>query len=219
MKTTPLIKLSKASFFTPEKQTVKRKKLTIDELNENDAIVAKLWDMYQNQLRRTHEMMLLYETQRMELEKTKEILQELEFVRKESDKSQRKERDKPLRPISFVEVEKLGKYLKEALYISKSSYAYALIKMLYTLNQLNGKATAAQLFTSSEITEVSGFRYAQHLKGAHMILYSPTENKGYYEITDIGRKFLKGEIQGRQDFDKILIDFGYMQKLVEFDDK
>ena len=122
---------------------------------ESDAMVAKIWDMYQSQLRRTHEMMLLYETQRQELEEAKRQLYELTIVKNEAERKPRKERDKPLDPITFDEVEKLSKYLKDALYISKSSYANALIKMLYTLNQLKGRATAAHLFASAEITEVS----------------------------------------------------------------
>ena len=42
------------------------------------------------------------------------------------------------------------------------------------------------------------------------------ENNGLITITEIGQQFLAGAIKSKEDFDKVLIEYGFMQKLFTF---
>ena len=205
-----LMLLPKAAVVRNNRQhlQVKKKPLNYEELNTNAEMVEKLWEMYNLQLKRTHDMMVLCETQQQELEQAKEQLRLLKATNDEKGNT-RKERERKLEPISFDEVTELGKYLMNYFPVYRTSYAHALVKMLYALKQLRGTATPEQLFNYSEITEVSGFRYANHLKNGNFMVYNPTNKKGYYEITVLGKKFLAKAIKTRKDFENLKVEFGY----------
>jgi hypothetical protein len=55
MKSTALITLSKTQLTRVTKKAEMKALPNMQELNESDGVVDKLWDMYQKQLKRTHE--------------------------------------------------------------------------------------------------------------------------------------------------------------------
>ncbi|OQB59854.1 MAG: hypothetical protein BWX95_02477 [Bacteroidetes bacterium ADurb.Bin141] len=107
-----------------------------------------------------------------------------------------------LEAISYDKLKQLSTNMREIFGydLERVAYRNALVHMLYTLYQLKGQATPEQLFASADLTEVSGYRYATFLKRARMIEYRPTNKKGYYVISEVGKRFIQGEFTNEFDF-------------------
>ena len=196
--TTALMRLPKTS---EKKQSKAMKvKTALRQLDEGDEVVDKIWEMYQKQLKRTHEMMLVCEQLQAEneaLKRAQKLLAENATSPKEP-----KERERKLEPISYDKLNTLTKTLKKIFVnqMPRDSYAQALVHMLYTLYQLRGQAVPDQLFAAADVTEVSGFRYSGFLKNARMMQYGATTKKGYYLLTEAGKAFVQGKITTEEEF-------------------
>jgi hypothetical protein len=118
----------------------------------------------------------------------------------------KEEKEKKLEPIGYDKMKELSKYLKEIFYydIRRTAHANALVHILYTLYQLKGQTTPDQLFASADVTDVSGFRYTSFLKTGRMIHFSPTNKKGLYVITEIGKLFVQGKITTAEEYCKLV---------------
>lgn len=202
MKNTALITLPKASITKVAKKAIMKSLPDMDELTESDGVVDKLWNMYQKQLKRTHEMMVLCDMLQKENEELKRN-QKL-IAENITEKKPKEEKEKRLEPIGYDKLKELTRYLKVIFgsKMERTAYANALAHMLYTLYQLKGQATPDQLFASADLTEVSGYRYASFFKTAKMIRYSPTNKKGYYVLTETGKAFVQGKITTDEEFCK-----------------
>ncbi|MEO5571975.1 MAG: hypothetical protein ABIT08_09190 [Bacteroidia bacterium] len=200
MKNTALITLPKATVTKVSKKTIMKPIPNMDELEESDGVVDKLWDMYQKQLKRTHEMMVLCDAlqkENEELKRNQKLIEENVNVQKPKE-----EKEKKLEPIGYDRLKALSKYLKMIFYseISRTAHANALVHILYTLYQLKGQATPDQLFASADVTDVSGFRYTSFLKTVRMINFSPTNKKGFYVMTEVGKLFVQGKITNDEEY-------------------
>lgn len=194
MKNTALITLPKSPMVKVQKKAAKKAIPTVQELTKGDEVVDKLWDMYQKQLKRTHEMMVLCDALQCENEELKRNQVLLEENTKEQ--KPKEEKEKKLEAIGYEKLKDLTKYLKAIFSskVSRTAHANALVHILYTLYQLKGQATPDQLFASADVVEVSGFRYTSFLKSARFLKFSPTNKKGFYEITEAGKLFVEGKI-------------------------
>jgi predicted transcriptional regulator len=174
----------------------------MEELTENDGVVDKLWNMYQKQLLRIHEMMVRCEALEMENEELKRKQKMIEAAGE--DKTPKEEKERKLQPIGYDKLKELTRFLKIIFLrdISRTAHANALVHILYTLYQLKGQTTPDQLFASADVTKISGFRYMSFLKTARMVRFSPTNKKGLYVITETGKLFVQGKITNEEEFCK-----------------
>lgn len=200
MKNTALITLPKTSLAKVPKKTTMKSLPNMEELNESDGVVDKLWDMYQKQLKRTHEMMVLCDALQRENEELKRNQKLIEA--NEKQEKPKEEKEKKLEAIGYDKLKDLTKYLKLIFYsdISRTAHANALVHILYTLYQLKGQATPDQLFASADVTDVSGFRYTSFLKMTRMINFNPTNKKGFYVMTEVGKLFVQGKITNEEEY-------------------
>jgi predicted transcriptional regulator len=202
MKNTALITLPKASVTRVTKKVTIKQLPNMEELAESDGVVDKLWDMYQKQLKRTHEMMVLCDV----LQKENEELKHNQNVIAENTQEQKpkEEKEKKLEPIGYDKLKELTGYLKIIFSneISRTAHANALVHILHTLYQLKGQSTPDQLFASADVTDISGFRYTSFLKKSRMLKFSPTNKKGMYVMTEAGKLFVQGRITNVEEFSK-----------------
>lgn len=59
------------------------------------------------------------------------------------------------------------------------------------------------MFASVEVTDVSGFRYTSFLKMARIINFNPTNKKGFYVMTEVGKLFVQGMITNEEEFEQV----------------
>jgi predicted transcriptional regulator len=202
MKNTALITLPKTSLTKVTKKAIMKRLPDMEELTENDGVVDKLWDMYQKQLKRTHEMMVLCDVLQKENEELKRNQKLVEVAPEE--KTPKEEKERKLQPIGYDKLKTLTQLLKHFFpgKMTRTAYANALVHMLYMLYQLKGQAAPEQLFAAADLTDISGFRYIGFLKKVRMVKYSPTTKKGYYLLTDTGKEFIQGKLTTEEEFCK-----------------
>ncbi|MEO5570714.1 MAG: hypothetical protein ABIT08_05935 [Bacteroidia bacterium] len=199
MKTTALIKIEKLPVAKPVNITIKKKRLpTAKELSDNEALIAQLWEMYQNQQKRTQEVMLICDQLRQELHELKQ--KELAAPQRTSLVKKEEEKERKLQPIAYDKLILLSKYARQIFEIERMDYANAIVHMLYMLYQLKGRATPDQIFTAADVTDISGFRYVRKLKTLRMLQYHPTSNKGLYLLTEVGKMFVLGKITTLEEY-------------------
>ena len=200
MKNTTLITLPKATVTRVTKKATLKQLPNMEELAESDGVVDKLWDMYQKQLKRTHEMMVLCDALQKEND---ELKRNHKLIAENIQEAKPKEeKEKKLEAIGYDRLKELTGYLKKIFRheVSRTAHANALVHILYTLYQLKGQATPDQLFASADLTQISGFRYTSFLKKARMLNFSPTNKKGLYVLTDAGKHFVQGKITNVEEF-------------------
>jgi len=199
MKTTALVKIEKLPIVKQVGISGKKKRLpTAKELSDNESLIEQLWEMLQNQQRRTQEVMLICDQLRQELHELKQ--KELTAPKSTGLVKQEEEKERKLQPIAYDKLILLSKYARQIFEIERMDYANAIVHMLYTLYQLKGRATPDQIFTAADVTDISGFRYVRKLKTIRMLQYHPTSNKGLYLLTEVGKKFVQGKITTREEY-------------------
>lgn len=199
MKTTALVKIEKLPVVRQVNIAIKKKRVpTAKELTDNEVLIEQLWEMYQNQQKRTQEVMLICDQLRQELHELKQ--KELAAPRRTSLVKQEEEKERKLQPIAYDKLILLSKYARQIFQIERMDFANALVHMVYTLYQLKGRATPDQIFTAADVTDISGFRYVRKLKTIRMLQYHPTSKKGLYLITEIGRMFVQGKITTLEEY-------------------
>ena len=168
MKNTGLMTLPKASLTRVSKSSSLNTLPTMEDLVESDGVVDKLWDMYQKQLKRTHDMMMLCDTLQRENEELK--LNQKMIAEKVIEETPKEEKERKLQAIGYEKLKMLSLLLKKFFYrkVSRTAYANALVHMLHVLHQLKGEASPDHLFAAADLTEISGFRYIGFLKAARM---------------------------------------------------
>jgi predicted transcriptional regulator len=157
-----------------------------------------LWEMLQNEQKRTQQVMLICDQLRQELHELKQ--KELTAPRSTSVVKQAEEKERKLQPIAYDKLILLSKYARQIFRIERMDFANAIVHILYTLYQLKGRATPDQIFTAADVTDISGFRYVRKLKTIRMLQYHPTSNKGLYLLTEVGKKFVQGKITTLEEY-------------------
>ena len=203
MKNTGLMTLPKASITKVTKSASLIMQPTMENVVESDGVVDRIWEMYQKQLQRTHDMMMLCDGLQREIEELKR--NQKMIVEKVAEEAPKEEKERKLEAIGYEKLKTLSALLKKFFNseMSRTAYANALVHMLHVLYQLKGEATPDQLFAAADLTEISGFRYIGFLKKVKMVTYSPTTKKGYYKLTEIGKLFIQGKLTS-EEYRKLL---------------
>jgi hypothetical protein len=200
MKSTALMKLPEMAITKVTKRTLKKTTVFNEGLKQQEDFMDKFLQIYEKQMERIHKLMLMNEKLQKENDELKSTRKLIAQTAKE--KKPKEEKEKMLEAISYDKLKQLSTNLREIFGydLERVAYRNALVHMLYTLYQLKGQATPEQLFASADLTEVSGYRYAAFLKRARMIEYRPTNKKGYYVISEVGKMFVRGEFTNEFDF-------------------
>ena len=174
------------------------------KLNYSEDALLKFQEVYNAQQEIIHELRLENVELRKEimlLERTPKLIETnvTEITPKE-------EKERRLQPIGYDKLKELSGYLYNIFsnHVDRVKYRDALVHMLYTLYKLNGEASPTQLFYSADLVEVTGFRYANFLKRARFVEFSPTNKKGYYLLTDLGKQFIQGKIKTEETFCELI---------------
>lgn len=211
MKSTALIKMPDMAIAKVPKRTLKKTSLFSEGIKKNEDFMDKFLEVYEKQMERIHKLMVMNDAlqrENEELKSTQKLIPQNVF-----EKKPKEEKEKMLDAISYDKLKQLSTYLRDIFGYDLECVAYrnALVHMLYTLYQLKGQATPEQLFASAYLTEVSGYRYAKFLKRARLIEYRPTNKKGYYVISEAGKRFVQGEFTNEKEFcEKLGIERVYL---------
>jgi predicted transcriptional regulator len=200
MKNTALIKLPDMAITKIPRRTLKKSSLISDGLKKNEDFMDKFLEVYEKQMERIHKLMLMNDVLQKENEELKHHQKLLALP--SAEKKQKEEKEKMLVAISYDKLKQLSTNLREIFGydLDRVAYRNALVHIIYTLYQLKGQATPEQLFSSADLTEVTGFRYVRFLKRARFIEYRPTNKKGYYVISEAGKMFVRGELRNEIEF-------------------
>lgn len=200
MKNTALIPLPKQQIAKVKKSKPRELDLLEDGMLKQDGFMERFMKLYEKQMERIYGLMeanMALQRENDELRNQHKLLAE-----KSIGSKQREEKEKELEPINYDKMVELSTNLR-GIYgydLERVAYRNALVHMLFTLYQLKGKATAVQLFASADVTEVSGYRYASFLKKARLIEFSPTNKKGFYVMTEVGKQVVQGKITNTTEF-------------------
>lgn len=213
MKSTALMKLPDVTIKKARKRTLKKTTVVSGGFEHHENFMDKFLVVYEKQMERIHKLMVMNDALQRENEELKRT-QKL-IAQTATEKKPKEEKEKMLDAISYDKLKQLSTNMRE-IYgydLERVAYRNALVHMLYTLYQLKGQATPEQLFASADLTEVSGYRYASFLKRARLIEYRPTNKKGYYVISEVGKRFIQGEFVNEFDFrEKLGVTSVYLWK-------
>jgi predicted transcriptional regulator len=193
MKNTSLITLPKATITKVENKPSRKSSFSLKDLR-------RFQEVYDEQQRIINDLMLENVELRKELITVTRNQKAIEETI--TEKKPKETKEKRIEPIPYDKLKELSGNLYEIFmaHVGRVKYRDALVHMLYTLYHLKGEATPEQLFAAADLVEVTGFRYAAFLKKARFVTYSPTNKKGYYIITDLGKQFMRGELKTQEAF-------------------
>lgn len=200
MKNTALITLPKQQIAKIKKSKTRELDLLEDGMQKQDGFMERFMKLYEKQMERIYGLMeanMTLQRENDELRNQHKLLTE-----QTSGRKQKEEKENEIEPINYDKMVELSTNLRK-IYgydLERVAYRNALVHMLFTLYQLKGKATAVQLFASADVTEVSGYRYASFLKKARLIEFSPTNKKGFYVMTEVGKLVVQGKITDEVEF-------------------
>lgn len=199
MKTNSLIRMASKQLTLKTKQSVARAKP--NQLSQFNDSVDQLWQMYQAQLQRNGELMLVIDRQQQFIQQF--ITNGVSHASIPSTVPLNIEQVSmpvPLPEFNDLNVSKLNEYtmLFKKLYnqkVKRLDGIHTLTKVLYTVHHLGGAAYADQLFEKAGIARSTGFRCTAFLQEHRLIAMTGSKYDARYKISIYGRQFLAGTLK------------------------
>ena len=192
--------------------TLKTKQHAVgNHLTQFNNSVDQLWQMYQAQLQRNGELMVIIDRQQQFIQQF--ITDGVSYALKPATHPlalQQATTPIPIPEFKDLNVSKLNEYtiLFKKLYdqkVKRLDGIHSLIKVLYTVHQLGGAACPEQLFEKAGIAKSTGFRSTTFLQDQWLIAMTGGKYDARYKISLFGRQFLVGTLEC--GYDKQIQDY------------
>lgn len=169
-------------------------------LSDIDRDVNQLWQMYQSQLQRNGELLVVIDRQQQFIQ---QVISQgaMNLITPPHVEPVPTPAVIPLPEFKDLTVEMLNEHVirfKDFFKyenIKRLDGMHAIIKMLYTLNQTGGIAYPEQLFEKCNIGKSTGFRHASFLQNKLFIKRVGGKYDTRYKISLWGKQFLDGTLQ------------------------
>lgn len=200
MKTNSIIKIDAAPAVSKRSRGLKRADSTTMLSVADD--MESFWGLYESQLKRNGELMKIIDKQQQFIQK---VMSKGALMNTGNGEGVVALNEAPLAEFKDLSVQKLFKYSTHfkkifGREVKRLDGMQGMIKLLYTIKQLGGSASAAQLFEQTRVGKSTGFRNAAFLKKRCLIKRTGGAYDMQYTITKWGNEFLNCTLV--EDYDK-----------------
>ncbi len=178
------------------------KSITANFIEQYDETINRIWSMYQEQVNRNSDLMAIinrqqemfgksiFQTPAAKVEAPLSLTEPLQSVA--ALPVSKKEKENEIEALSYIKIRKYSEYFCELFEspFRRKEALHNMLQLLYNLHLLGGKAEKEELFTKSDVADVTGFRIVSILKEIRFIETHGKKFNSYYVLAPEGLDFL-----------------------------